>query len=244
MLKSINLITFLLIQCLLLVQPIEAETLATTTGKVSDHFGILPGAKLSIEGLNNTTTTNVNGIYTFNVPEGQYTITASFVMYSSLTKTVTLNVEETITLDFMLETSFSIDEPISLTSRGKPTNSLSTTEPVDIISHQQLENSSHLELSQVLQYLFPSFHSTHQTISDGTDHIDPATVRGLGPDQVLVLINGKRRHSSSLLNLNGTVGKGTVGIDFNTIPIASIDRIEILRDGATSQYGHFTIVKY
>ena len=237
MLKSINLITFLLIQCLLLVQPIEAQTLATITGKVSDQFGILPGAKLSIEGLNTTTTTNVNGIYTFSLPEGQYTITASFVMYSSLTKTVTLNVEETIPLDFTLETSFSIDEPISLTSRGKPTTSLSTTEPVDFISHQQLENSSHLELSQILHYLIPSFHSTHQTISDGTDHIDPATVRGLGPDQVLVLINGKRRHSSSLLNLNGTVGKGTVGIDFNTIPIASIDRIEILRDGATSQYG-------
>ncbi|HTV25672.1 MAG TPA: TonB-dependent receptor, partial [Polyangiaceae bacterium] len=76
-----------------------------------------------------------------------------------------------------------------------------------------------------------------QTIADGSDHIDPASLRGLGPDQVLVLVNGKRRHRSALLHLNGTFGRGTVGVDLNAIPSASIERIEILRDGAASQYG-------
>jgi iron complex outermembrane recepter protein len=218
-------------------QVVDAQSQSIVTGKVSDQFGVLPGAKISIEGSDLNTTTNVNGVFKLNLDEGDYVITASFVMYSAVSKTISLKVGETNRLDFVLETSFSIDEPISIASRGEPTSLLHTTEPVDVISHQQLESVSHLELSQVLQYLIPSFHSTRQTIADGTDHVDPATLRGLGPDQILVLINGKRRHNSSLLNLNGTVGKGTVGIDFNTIPVAAIDRIEVLRDGATSQYG-------
>jgi iron complex outermembrane recepter protein len=233
--KYINLIVLVLIT--FLDQSLGAQTQTMITGKVSDQFGILPGAKVSIEGTNFMTTTNVNGIYTFNLVEGEYTVTASFVMYSPLSKTINLKNEETLTLDFILETSFSIDEPVSIASRANPTSSLSTTEPVDVISNEQLENVSHLELSQVLQYLIPTFHSTHQTIADGTDHIDPATLRGLGPDQILVLVNGKRRHNSALLNLNGTVGKGAVSIDFNTIPVSAIDKIEVLRDGATSQYG-------
>jgi len=128
-------------------------------------------------------------------------------------------------------------QPVSLGTRAKPTSSLETTVSVDVISPQDISNSSQIELSQVLQRLVPSFHSTNQTISDGTDHIDPGTLRGLGPDQVLVLINGKRRHNSSLLNVNGTIGRGTVGTDFNAIPLSSIERVEVLRDGATSQYG-------
>jgi len=158
-------------------------------------------------------------------------------MYKSQTNSVSVNVGKTATLDFILETAFPIDQPVSLGSRAKPRSLLKTTAPVDIISPQEITNSPQIELSHILHYLVPSFHSTNQTISDGTDHIDPATLRGLGPDQILVLINGKRRHNSSLLNVNGTVGRGTVGTDFNAIPVASIERIEILRDGATSQYG-------
>jgi iron complex outermembrane recepter protein len=210
---------------------------AVIKGKVFDQFVVLPGATVVIDGTSFSTTTNVNGEYSFNLDEGEYTLTASFVMYKSKSETIILKTGDSTEVNFVLETSFSIDEPISLASRAAPTTSLKTTEPVDVITNQQIQNLSHLELSQVLQYLVPSFHSTSQTIADGTDHVDPATLRGLGPDQILVLINGKRRHNSSLLNLNGTVGKGTVGIDFNTIPVASIEKIEVLRDGAASQYG-------
>ncbi|WP_272023984.1 TonB-dependent receptor [Olleya namhaensis] len=210
---------------------------ATITGNVSDQFGTLPGAKLSIEGTNLNTSTDVNGTYTLQLEEGDYVITAGFVMYNSISKSITVKVGETATLDFKLETGFSIDQPVSLGSRAQPISSLRTTAPVDIISPQELTNATQIELSHILHYLVPSFHSTTQTISDGTDHIDPATLRGLGPDQVLVLVNGKRRHNSALLNVNGTVGRGTVGTDFNAIPVASVERIEILRDGATSQYG-------
>ncbi|MDH7448133.1 TonB-dependent receptor [Aquimarina sp. 2201CG14-23] len=218
-------------------QIVSSQSRATISGNVSDQFGSLPGARISIEGTNQHTTTDVNGNYIFNVDEGEYVVTAGFVMYNSISKTVSVKVGETAQLDFILETGFSIDQPISIGSRAQPRSLLKTTAPIDIISPQEITNSSQIELSHILHYLVPSFHSTHQTIADGTDHIDPATLRGLGPDQVLVLVNGKRRHSSSLLNVNGTVGRGTVGTDFNAIPIASIERIEILRDGATSQYG-------
>lgn len=214
-----------------------SQSRAVITGNVSDQFGNLPGAKVFIEGTDKNTTTDIIGNYSFNVDEGEYVITSEFVMYTSVSKSITAKVGDTIKVDFVLETGFSIDQPISLGSRAKPKSLLKNTAAVDIISPQQLTNSSQVELTHILHYLIPSFHSTNQTVADGTDHMDPATLRGLGPDQVLVLVNGKRRHNSSLLNVNGTVGKGSVGTDFNAIPIASIERIEILRDGATSQYG-------
>ena len=214
-----------------------AQSRATIEGVVTDNFGILPGTTISIEGYNKTTQTDINGTFSFQVDEGEYVLSASFVMYNVLYKTVVVKAGETQKVNFKLETGFSVDEPISLGTRSDPVSSFQNTASVDIISPQQITNSSQIELSQILHYLSPSFYSTRQTISDGTDHIDPATLRGLGTDQVLVLINGKRRHNSSLLNVNGTIGRGAVGTDFNAIPISAIERIEILRDGATSQYG-------
>ncbi len=223
--------------CICFVSIGFSQSRAVISGNVSDQFGNLPGARVFIEGTDKSITTDVNGNYTFDVEEGEYIITSGFVMYTSVSKTVTVKVGEAIQVDFVLETGFSMDQPVSLGSRAKPKSLLKNTAAVDIISPQQLTSSSQIELSHILHYITPSFHSTNQTIADGTDHIDPATLRGLGPDQVLVLVNGKRRHSSSLLNVNGTIGRGSVGTDFNAIPIAAIDRIEILRDGATSQYG-------
>ncbi|WP_452226171.1 TonB-dependent receptor [Lacinutrix cladophorae] len=214
-----------------------AQNKAKLTGTISDQFGSLPGAKISIEGTNISTTSDVNGDYILLIDEGDFIINVAFIMYKTATKSVSIKANEETLLDFKLETGFSIEQPVSLGSRAKPSSLLKNTAPVDIISPQDITNSPQIELSHILHYLVPSFHSTNQTISDGTDHIDPATLRGLGPDQILVLVNGKRRHNSSLLNVNGTVGKGTVGTDFNAIPVASIERIEILRDGATSQYG-------
>ncbi len=226
---------FLFIFCL--TTTTYSQTRAVISGNVSDQFGNLPGARISIEGTDLLTTTDVNGNYSFNIDEGEYVVSAGFVMYTTVSKTVIVKVGDEVTLDFILETGFSMDQPVSLGSRAKPKSLLKNTAAVDIVAPQQLTNSSQVELSHILHYLIPSFHSTNQTIADGTDHIDPATLRGLGPDQVLVLVNGKRRHSSSLLNVNGTIGRGSVGTDFNAIPIAAIERIEVLRDGATSQYG-------
>ncbi len=109
--------------------------------------------------------------------------------------------------------------------------------PLRIITADELTRFGYVNLGQALHYVLPSFYSVPQTIADGTDHTDPATLKGLGPDQVLILVNGKRRHTSSLIHANGTIGRGTVGTDLNAIPLSAIEKIEILEDGASVLYG-------
>ena len=112
-----------------------------------------------------------------------------------------------------------------------------STVPVDVINVEDMSSTGQLEVSQILSTLIPSFNFPHAAMSDGTDHSRPAVLRGLAPDHTLVLINGKRRHSSALLNLNGSVGRGSSAVDLNTIPTSAIKSIEVLRDGAAAQYG-------
>ncbi len=109
--------------------------------------------------------------------------------------------------------------------------------PIDVISAEQLNNTGFTETARVLRDLVPSLNFPQPSITDGTDVIRPATLRGLGADQTLVLLNGKRRHASALLNINGSVGRGTQAVDINFIPSSAIGQIEVLRDGAAAQYG-------
>lgn len=131
-----------------------------------------------------------------------------------------------------------IDDVVFVGTRSKGRTQIDTPVPVDILDIEELTSvAPQITINQILNYAAPSFSSNTQAASDGTDHIDPATLRGLGPDQVLVLINGKRRHNTALVNINGTVGRGSTGTDMNAIPSNAIQRIEILRDGAAAQYG-------
>lgn len=131
-----------------------------------------------------------------------------------------------------------VEEVVVLGSRAGARSKTDSPVPVDVFNVK--ESSVILpqtNIGQILNAVAPSFTSTIQTNSDGTDHLDPAQLRGLGPDQVLVLVNGKRRHTSALVNVNGTPGRGTVGTDLNAIPSFALNRIEVLRDGAAAQYG-------
>jgi iron complex outermembrane receptor protein len=112
-----------------------------------------------------------------------------------------------------------------------------TPVPVDVVPLRTISKLGQPELTQILNYVVPSFQSTTQSQTDGNDHVDFAQLRGLGADQTLVLINGKRRHASALVHVGDNIGEGTAGVDLNSIPAAAIDRIEILRDGAAAQYG-------
>lgn len=109
--------------------------------------------------------------------------------------------------------------------------------PIDIIDSASIMNTGLTETNQILGTLLPSFNFPQPSVTDGTDHVRPAQLRGLAPDHTLVLINGKRRHSSALLNLNGATGRGSSAVDMNAIPANAIERIEVLRDGAAAQYG-------
>ncbi|MDH6251485.1 iron complex outermembrane receptor protein [Chryseobacterium sp. H1D6B] len=130
-------------------------------------------------------------------------------------------------------------EEVAITgSRNKKRTVIDTPVPIDVIDIKQVSQSTgQVEVNQLLQFAAPSFNSNKQSGSDGADAVDPATLRGLGPDQTLLLLNGKRYHQSSLINLFGTKGRGNTGSDMNTIPIGAIKRIEVLRDGASAQYG-------
>ncbi len=209
----------------------------TLKGRVTDELGSLPGATVLIVEKGTGTTTDFDGFYTLEIAPGTYTVRVSFVGYNTEEQSVTVEAGKETMADFQLNQGINVDEVVVLGTRSAPRTQLETAVPVDVISAMEIQHTGQDNVGQILQYLAPSFHSTHQTISDGTDHIDPATLRGLGPDQVLVLINGKRRHTSSLINVNGTVGRGTVGTDLNSIPASAIERIEILRDGAAAQYG-------
>ncbi|MBU6212669.1 MAG: TonB-dependent receptor [Gammaproteobacteria bacterium] len=116
-------------------------------------------------------------------------------------------------------------------------SALDTPVPVDVIPAEALQNLGVTEINQALSVALPSFNFPRPGLTDGTDTVRPATLRGLAPDQTLVLVNGKRRHSAALVNVNGTVGRGAASADLNTIPNNAISAIEVLRDGASAQYG-------
>lgn len=206
-------------------------------GKVSDvQNGALQGVTVKISGIRSVLTDG-NGLYSAKLSNGKYTVTYSYIGYSPLIKQVTIEGSDVV-LDVNLDVTAYQLGAVVLGSRSRyARTNTSTPVPVDVFTSAELTSTGQVEPTQMLNLVAPSFNSSRQTVSDGTDHIDPATLRGLGPDQVLVLMNNKRRHNSALLNINGTIGRGSVGTDLNSIPVSSIDRIEVLRDGASSQYG-------
>lgn len=208
----------------------------TISGKVtaaSDGEPLI-AASVVVKGATKGTLTDENGMYSLDVPSGAATLVYSYVGY--LSKEVAIGDQKTI--DIALEEGIELDNVVVVGSRNQNRTKIETPVPIDVIPLGQVVNDvGQVDLNQILTFVAPSFQSSRQAIADGTDHVDPAQLRGLGPDQVLVLINGKRRHQSSLVNVNGTVNRGTVGTDLNAIPANAIERIEILRDGAAAQYG-------
>lgn len=132
-----------------------------------------------------------------------------------------------------------LDTVIVTGTRAQDRTALESASPIDILSKQDLAKAGVLngELGQALQVLLPSLNFPRQSNATGADHVRSAQLRGLSPDQVLVLVNGKRRHTSAVVNLEAKTGKGTNPVDFNAIPVSAIARIEVLRDGAGAQYG-------
>ena len=185
--------------------------------------------KESLEG----TTTKKDGTFEFKIRKNN-NITFSFLGHNSKTLKLTPNIFHTV----ILLSGQELEEVQIVGSRNKNRVVNDTPVAIDFIDIEKTSTkNSQVEVNQFLQSVIPSFNATKQSGADGADHIDPATIRGLGPDQTLVLINGKRRHQASLINLYGTRGRGNSGTDLNAIPISAIKRIELLRDGASAQYG-------
>lgn len=210
----------------------------TISGTIVDGDEPLYGVSVGIDGTLKGAVTDLDGKYSITVDPGTYKVVASYVGYSTQTRQVTIATGGTATADFNLAGGVLIDEVVVTGTRASNRTNLESAVPVDVINVSELASKApQVSINQLLSQTAPSFSSNTQTISDGTDHIDPASLRGLGPDQVLVLVNGKRRHTTSLVNVNGTFGRGNVGTDLNAIPASAIEKIEILRDGAAAQYG-------
>ncbi|WP_282085823.1 TonB-dependent receptor [Aquimarina algiphila] len=204
------------------------------TGTVTDTQGIpLPYVNIIEKGSSKGTTTDDQGNYSIAV-DANATLVYSFVGFQ--TQEILVGTQEKI--DVVLLDGEALRTIVVVGSRSPKRTATDTPVAIDIIDMQDvITKSGKIEINELLQYAAPSFNANKQSGSDGADHIDPATLRGLGPDQTLVLINGKRRHSSSLINVFGTRGRGNSGTDLNAIPASSIKRIEVLRDGAAAQYG-------
>jgi iron complex outermembrane receptor protein len=211
----------------------------TVRGTVKDPAGLpLAGASVVVEGTKKGVITDANGNFAMNVAPGNYTLVVSYVGVQTQRLQVNVPAGGLSDVSFNMAQSGDLNRVVVVGSRSTVVRSSTlTTAPVDVITARDMQATGQVEPTQMLNFIAPSYNSSRQTIADGTDHIDPATLRGLGPDQVLVLVNGRRRYNTALLNVNGTIGRGSVGTDLNSIPPEAIERIEVLRDGASSQYG-------
>ena len=209
----------------------------SVTGKVSDNSGQgVSGASVTA-GSGKGTQTGSDGKYSLSVPKGTFTITVSYVGFVTLSKSVT--VSGNTTLDFTLEASTGeLGELILSTgTRSLPRSSFNTALPIDAIANTDLKSTAQTTFDKQLQYRVPSFNTINTPVNDATTLLDPYEIRNLGPSRTLVLINGKRKNLSSLIYVQFSPGRGETGADLSGIPTDAIKRVEILRDGASAQYG-------
>ena len=218
--------------CLLLMLLFTAVAVSQTTGVVKDNNGNpLPGASVTIKGTTVGTTTDFDGVFSIDANQGDV-IQISYVGF------------ETQEIDFTgdaltvtLQEGLSLDEVLVTGNRSKPRTAIDSAVPIDNIRTADIMNVGEASIERALTFAIPSFNAQDQAISDATAGFAPADIRGLGPSRTLVLINGKRVNQQSQAYLNRTPGKGEVGVNLKSIPIAAVERIEVLRDGASSQYG-------
>ena len=212
--------------------PVTANAEALKVVVQDQNGNAIPEAKVKIG--NQEQTTDDSGAAMFSDVTGSESLTIIAIGFSSKRINITAGQTEVTATLAPIQT---IESVVVVGTRSIGRRALQAPVPIEVVNREQLSITGQSETGRVLQMLVPSFNFSSSTISDGTDALRPATLRGLGPDQTLVLVNGKRRHKSALLHVNTSVGRGTAGTDFNAIPSAAIERIEVLRDGAAAQYG-------
>jgi iron complex outermembrane receptor protein len=194
----------------------------------------LPGASVVVKGLTIGTVTDFDGNFTLSVPDDADILVVSYLGFESQE----VNIVNRNEIKIILKSSAQqLDNIVIIGSRGKPRTNIDRPVPVDAVSVAELSATGQTDLGQQVQFVSPSFNSAKYGVNGTTNYADPASLKGMSPDQSLVLINGKRRHQFSTLNLNVAPGLGTVVTDLNSIPSGALQRIEVLRDGAAAQYG-------
>lgn len=225
---------FLLI--LFFISAFQIQAQVTLTGKVLDKNSkeALIGASVSVLDTRTGTAVSQEGTFSLKVEKLPVKLSISFIGYQSSV----VEVSSTAPLEVLLsEESTSLEDLVVVGSRGRPRTVIASPVPIDNINIGELISSGQNNLDQMLMFKVPSYNSSNQTISDATAHFDPSELRNLGPSRTLVLINGKRKNQSAQVYVNETPGRGEVGTDMKSIPSSAIERIEILRDGASAQFG-------
>ena len=199
---------------------------------------VIPGANIVVTGTKIGTVSKIDGSFELKLFAGTYKITISLLGYRTVKEEILISENSAVSRVFSLsEDIIGSNEVVIIGNRNSNRTIVNSPVPIDIIGAKEIASNGYTQTTQILRALVPSFNAPQPSLVDGTDHVRPATLRGLGPDQVLVLVNGKRRHTSALVHTNGTVGRGATGVDLNAIPVSAIDRVEVLRDGASAQYG-------
>ncbi|MBA3890174.1 MAG: TonB-dependent receptor [Gemmatimonadaceae bacterium] len=213
---------------------------STVTGRVTDAGSAqsISGALVLVVGTTQSTLTRADGSYRLQLNPGTHVLRATRIGYAPSVDSVRVGGGGAAGPDFALVSSpVGLDQIVVTGTRAMDRTVLEAPAPIDVLTSEDIAKTGLSETSQILQMLAPSINFPRPSVNDGTDHIRPATLRGLGPDQTLVLVNGKRRHTTALVHVNQSVGRGSTSVDLNSIPASAIDRIEILRDGAAAQYG-------
>jgi iron complex outermembrane recepter protein len=231
---------FVVLLPLTLQAPLHGQVVGTVTGTVTHAQTGAPvyGVAVRAVGTTQVAMTRADGTFRLQLPAGTYELQAGVLGFAMSSQMVRVSAGTTVAQNFSLTPSaVTLDEIVALGTRRLDRTVTESPVPVDVIPAAVIQNTGLMETSQILQRLAPSVNFPRTSIADGTDHLRPVTLRGLAPDQVLVLLNGKRRHNTALVHVNGTVGRGSTSVDLNAIPANAIERIEVLRDGAAAQYG-------
>ena len=204
------------------------------SGVVKDNTGnALPGVNIVEKGTQNGVSTDMEGAYKIKVKEGA-TLVFSYVGFSKLEKAAT---DAVINVVLSEEGGQNLDEVVVTGTRTAPRSNTTSALPIDVLSSKDLTSTGQASFDKALQYKIPSFNTVQTPVNDATSLLDPYEIRNMGPSRTLILINGKRKNLSSLLYVQTSPGRGETGADISAIPTDAIERVEILRDGASAQYG-------
>lgn len=205
-------------------------------GVVRDANGPVPGATVAIVGTTSGAATDGNGAYSIKLSNGTYQVRYSAVGYDTQSQSITVNGDVTNDVTLMAG-AVQLQEVVAVGARASQRTLVDNPLPVDIISAADLKGTGQATFDKSLQYRVPSFNTVNTPVNDATTLLDPWEIRNMGPSRTLILINGKRKNLSSLLYVQFSPGRGETGVDLSAIPQQAIKRVEILRDGASAQYG-------
>ena len=226
--KLINVKSTMILMLLLVSNVILAQEV---TGVVTDETGPLPGVSIVVKGTTIGTTTNFDGQYSINAGNGD-TLIFSYVGFDTQRIKVSGSV-----LNVSMKSGVELEEVVLVGSRTAPRSNSDTPLPIDVVSAKELASTGQITFDKALQYRIPSFNTVQTPVNDATSLLDPYEIRNMGPSRTLILINGKRKNLSALLYTQTSPGRGETGADISAIPTDAIKRVEILRDGASAQYG-------